>query len=286
MFPACGGGAKAPGVEKLHTGIISKILTKILILSILASLIILHTGIAAFAGGMFGPPQTLSKKEGGLNTAIGYQHIEDVFKSSSDYVLRQHQIYSHAAYGKAGIWEVYGRIGISDLKISDAFSSTSVLTTTSKNNFEENWKFFGTLGAKAFYPATSWFGVGAFVQGTYHFSNYTDDVTGVDNGTPFEADLKIKNLWDVHGGIGFQATLPCSIKLYGGPYLYYSDADTVLSADTQGHAFGTEKGLLQNKSKAGGFFGADIPLARGFRINIEGRYSERLSVGSAITYTY
>ncbi len=247
---------------------------------------ILSSGSAAMAGGMFGPPQTLSKKTGGLNTAIAYRYAEDTFKNASDYVLRQNQVYSQAAYGASDIWEIYGRIGLSDLKISDIFSSTSVLTTTSKNNFEENWKFFGTLGAKAFYPAASWFGVGAFIQSTYHFSNYTDDVTGVYNGTPFEADLKIKNLWDIHGGIGFQATLPWSIKLYGGPYVYYSDADIVLTADIPGLSFGTEKGLLQNKSKAGGFLGADIPLAKGFRLNIEGQYSERLSIGSAVTYTY
>ena len=235
---------------------------------------------------MFGPPQTLSKTAGGLNTAIAYQYTEDVFKNSGDFVVRQNQIYSHAAYGKAGIWEVYGRVGIADLKISDAFSSGNALTTTSGNDFAENWKFFGTLGAKAFYAVNDFLGVGAFVQGTYHFNNYTDSVTGVYNGTPFEADLKIKNLRDLHGGIGLQATIPLSIKIYGGPYVYYSEADTVLSVDRPGLPFGTEKGTVQNKSKIGGFIGTDIPLARGFRLNIEGQYSERLSIGSAVTYTY
>ncbi len=73
------------------------------------------------------------------------------------------------------VWEIYGRIGISDLKIFDAFSSTNVLTTTSKNDFEENWKFFGTLGAKGFYPINNIFGIGAFLQGSYNFSNFTDE---------------------------------------------------------------------------------------------------------------
>ena len=246
----------------------------------------LTLGSSAFAAGLFGLPQTLSKTAGGLNTAIAYSYAEDVFKTSSDFVLRQHQIYSHAAYGKAGIWEVYGRIGLADLKISDAFNAGNGLTTMSRNDFDENWKFFGTLGAKAFYPVNRLFGVGAFIQGTYHFSNYTDSVTGAYNGTPFEADLKIKNLWDVHGGIGLQATLPFSIKLYGGPYVYYSDADAVLSVDRPGLLFGTEKGIMQNKSKAGGFVGTDIPLIKGFRLNIEGQYAGRLSIGSAVTYTY
>lgn len=251
-----------------------------------AAFILLPMGSSAVAGGMFGPPQTLSKNAGGLNTAIAYQYVEDVLKSSSDHVLRQRQVYSQAAYGKAGIWEVYGRIGISDLKISNTFNSTHVLTTTFKSHFEENWKFFGTLGAKVFYPATNGFGVGVFVQGTYHLSNYADGVAGVHGGMPFEADLKIKNLWDIHGGIGVQATLPWSIKLYGGPYVYYSEADAILSANIAGISFGTEKRLLQNKSKAGGFLGADIPLAKGFRLNIEGQYAGQVSAGAAVTYTY
>jgi len=255
-------------------------------LIVIAAFIMLSSASAGFAAGMFGPPQTLSKTAGGLNTAIAYQYAEDVFKNSNDFVLRQNQIYTHAAYGRAGIWEVYGRIGVADLKISDAFSSGSTLTVTTKNDFAENWKFFGTLGAKAFYPINHLFGVGAFVQGTYHFSYYTDTVTGIYNGTPFEADLKIKNLWDVHGGIGLQATLPLNIKLYGGPYGYYSEAGTVLSADRPGLPFGTQQGSLQNKSKAGGFIGVDIPLAKGFRLNIEGQYAQRLSIGSAVTYTY
>ncbi len=261
-------------------------ITKKFFLLFMTAFLTLSSASSAVAAGLFGPPQTLSKKAGGLNTAIAYSYAEDVFKNSRDFTLRQHQVYSHAAYGKDDIWEVYGRLGVSTLKISDAFHSDSLLTATASNDFAENWKFFGALGAKGFYPLTSRFGVGAFLQGTYHFSNYTDNVMGYRNGMPFEADLKIKNLWDIAGGIGLQATLPRNIRLYGGPYVYYSDADTILSADLPGLSFTTEKGLLQNRSKAGGYAGADLPLFKGFRLNIEGRYAERLSVGTAITYIY
>ena len=190
------------------------------------------------------------------------------------------------AYGSKNIWEIYGRIGISDLKIFDAFSSTNVLTTTSKNDFEENWKFFGTLGAKGFYPINKIFGIGAFIQGTYNFSNFTDEIAGIYNATPYIADIKIKNLWDVNFGIGFQATVPYGIKLYIGPYIYYSEANACLSTNIPGLKFGTQDVLLKNKSIAGGFIGADIPLAKGFRLNIEGQYADRFSLGTAVTYTY
>lgn len=261
-------------------------LTKRIIIITVSALLILASNVIATAGGLFGPPQTISKEAGGLNTAIGYRYYEDTFKSDTDHVVRQNQVYSQVAYGASHIWEIYGRIGISDLKIFDAFNSTNVLTTTSRNNFEENWKFFGTLGAKGFYPINNIFGIGAFIQGSYNFSNFTDDIAGFNNTTPFIADLKIKNLWDVNCGIGVQATVPYGLKLYAGPYIYYAAADAVLSADIPGLPFGKGKVLLKNKSIAGGFFGADIPLAKGFRLNIEGQYADRFSVGSAITYTY
>lgn len=241
---------------------------------------------AAFAGGMFGPPQTASRVEGGLNTAIGYRYAEDTFKTSTDHVIRHNQIYSQVSYGGSGLWEIYGRIGISDLKISDAYSSGNVFTTTSKTGFQENWKFFGTLGAKAFYPVNGILGVGAFVQGSCNFSNFTDDVGGFYGATPFLADLKVKNLWDVNFGAALQATVPFGMKLYAGPYAYYARADASMTCGIPGIQSGDRTISWRNKSLAGGFFGADIPLGKGFRLNIEGQYTGRFSFGSAITYVY
>jgi hypothetical protein len=235
---------------------------------------------------MFGPPQTVSREAGGLNTAIGYQYHEDSFQDNGDYLVRQNRIYSQASYGSSGIWEIYGRIGVTDLKIVDAFKSANVLTTTSRDNFEENWKFFGALGAKGFYPFNRFFGVGAFVQGSYNFSNFTSDVSGMQGATPFAAELKVKNLWDVNFGIGLQATVPHGVKFYTGPFAYYAEADAYLSPVIPGMLSGAQKTLLKNKSIAGAFWGTDIPLAKGFRLNVEGQYTDRFSVGSAITYTY
>jgi len=236
---------------------------------------------------MFGPPETVSSKAGGLHTAIGYWRHEDTYSDQTDYALRQNLIYSHIAYGgKNKAWEIYGRVGIADLKISDAFSSTNTLTKTDRNDFEENWKFFGTLGAKGFLPVNKTFGLGAFIQSSCNFSNFTDDITGTANATPFRADMKIKNYWDVNLGFGLQATIPMGIKLYAGPYAYYSEANGRLSLNIPGLAYQTGRVLLKNKSKVGGYSGIDIPLSKGFRLNIEGQSTGRVSLGAAITYTY
>jgi hypothetical protein len=260
--------------------------TKIKLAVVLSALLIFATAGTAATSGLFGAPQTVSREDGGLNTTIGYSYHEDKYKNGTDHIFRQNQVYSQVAYGGQNIWEIYGRIGISDLKISDAFNSTVASTITTKNDFADNWKFFGALGAKGFLPINKIFGVGAFIQGTYYFSDFTDNVAGTDTGTPFTAGLKVKNMWDVNFGIGFQATIPYNIKLYAGPYVYYSEAKICLSTNTPGLPFGTNDALMKNSSLAGGFIGADIPLIKGFRLNIEGQYSERFSAGAAISYTY
>ena len=240
----------------------------------------------AVGGGPFGAPQPIAREERGLHTAIGYWYHEDGYKNGTEYIIRQNQVYSEAGYGTQNRWDIYARLGVSDLKIPDAFSSSNALTTTSNNDFEENWKFFGTLGAKGYYPFNKTFGIGAFVQGTYFFQSFTDKISGTNNGTPCTAMLRVENLWDVNFGIGFQATVPYGIRLYAGPYVYYSEATASLSANIPGLRFATADTTIKNKTNAGGFAGIDLPLAKGFRMNVEGQYSERFSAGGAITYTY
>jgi hypothetical protein len=261
------------------------ILTK-LIKTILASVFILFAlnGTAA-AGGLFGPPQSVSKESGGLNTAIGYNYHEDKYENGTDHVFQQNQVYSHLGYGTRN-WEIYGRIGAADLKISDAFRSTQASTATSKNDFDDNWRVFGSLGAKGFYPFNKTFGLGAFVQGSYYFSDFKDHVWGTRNGAPFTAELKVKDLWDVNFGIGFQATVPNNIRVYIGPYIYYSETKISPSANIPGLDFSAGEVRIQNKTAAGGFAGIDIPLLRGFHLNIEGQFSERFSIGAAISFSY
>jgi hypothetical protein len=264
----------------------NKLLAKYFPVVVLTALLFFMINPTATASGLFGPLQTVSKETGGLNTAIGYQYHEDTYKNGTEHVVRQNQIYSQAAYGAKNIWEIYARIGIADLKIFDVFRSTDTSTTTNKNNFEGNWEFFGTLGAKAFYPVNSIFGIGAFIQGTYYFSDFTDNVSGTNGVTPFTAELKVKNLLDVNCGVGLQVTIPRGIKLYAGPYIYYSEAKMSLAYDIPGLEYRAGDVSIQNKSILGGFAGVDIPLIKGFRLNIEGQFADRFSIGTAVTYTY
>ena len=251
----------------------------------ISAFIIITLSGTASAGGLFGPPQTVSRVAGGLHTGIGYEYHEDKYKNDTEPVIRQNQIYSHLGYGVRN-WEIYGRLGASDLKISDAFRSTLASTTTSKNDFEDNWKLFGTLGAKGFYPFNRTFGIGAFMQGSYFFGDFTDRVSGAQNGAPFAIEVKVNNFWDVNFGFGFQATVPSDIRVYIGPYIYYSEAKISPSTIIPGLEFSARDSTIKNRAIGGGFAGVDVPLAKGFHLNVEGKYTERFSVGAVVIYSY
>jgi len=240
----------------------------------------------AAAGGSFGPPQPIVKEAAGIHTGIGYWFHEDTYKNGTERVIRQNQVYSELGYGSRNGWEITARVGMSDLKLIDAFSSPTASTATSKTDFEEHWKFFSTVGAKGFYPFNKTFGMGAFIQGTYYFSDFTDTVSGTQNGVPFSVKLGVKNLWDVNFGMGFQATVPYGIKIYIGPYLHYSEFKVSPSTGVAGVAFASGETTMKNKTCFGGYTGIEVPLAKGFRLNLEGQYTERLSAGAAVLYVY
>jgi len=260
--------------------------TKTLKVLVISIVIVLAIQVTAAASGPFGPPQPVSRPAGGLHTGIGYWFQEDKIKDNEAYISRQHQIYTELGYGFKRNWDLYARVGLSDLKLFDAFSPTTTVTTTSRNDFSENWKIFTTLGVKGFYPFHPAFGVGAFVQGTYYFSDFTDNVTGTRGGVPFTVGLGIKNMWDVNAGIGFQATVPWGINLYIGPYFYYSEAKAAPTAGITGLPITSGETTLRNNTAFGGFAGIDAPLSRGFRLQLEGKYADRLSGGASVTYAY
>jgi hypothetical protein len=236
-----------------------------------------------FAAGLFGPPQTVSRKDGGLNTAIGYWHYEDKLKDGGEYVLKQNQLYSHAGYGSRDIWEIYGRLGIADLKLENAFSPSDSLTSVSKTNMGDTWNnIFGTLGGKAFYPYNQIFGIGAFVQGTYFFNYFNDNTSGSRAGIPINAGVKLKDMWNLNIGVGGQMSTG-DAKFYLGPYFYRTETRAYPSSS--GIQFPHDT-TLDSKANFGVFAGIDVPIGRGFRFNIESQYAERLSLGAAISFTY
>lgn len=241
---------------------------------------------AAFAAGLFGPPQSLSRKEGGLNTAVGFLYTQETFEGRFEHVMRAKHILTQAAYGTSDLWEIYGTAGIADMNLSNAFAPRGGVPTVGRIDFHDDWQVFGAVGARIFYPLNHVIGIGAFAQAAYHFGNYSDQVIGISSTTPFAADLKIKNLWSATAGIAAQTVVFDDVKLYGGPYVRYAKASVDLCPPVSGMPLGGDTDEIANKTRAGGFAGVAISLFAGFSLILEGRYADRFSVGSAVTYTY
>ena len=145
---------------------------------------------------------------------------------------------------------------------------------------------FRHVGGQGFYPFNRTFGIGAFLQGSCSFQDFTGNVSGTQDGVRFTTELKVRKVWDVNFGVGFQATIPNDIKLYAGPYFYVSRAKISPSVNVPGLPFSSGESTIRNKTTIGGFSGIDVPLAGGFHLAVEGQYSERFSVGTAVTYSY
>jgi len=254
--------------------------------AILAIVFTVIISVPVMAAGLYGPMQTVSRQQGGLNTSIGYFYHADAYQDIERYAIKQNQFYMQAAYGSKNIWEAYARLGVSDMAMTGIFASVNHYVTTSKDNFESDWIPFGSLGGKVFYPINAIFGVGAVVQGTYYFDDFSDTVAITSGGMPVRTEIEVKRLWDINFGVGAQASLPRNIQLYAGPYLYYSEAKMSRHSGLHGIGYGSQDETIENKTKAGLLMGADIPLIKGFRLNLEGRLSDKFSAGFAVSYTY
>ncbi len=240
---------------------------------------------SAVAGGPFGTPQPVAKEGGGLHTGIGYWQQEDLWRADSLLETVRRHAYSEVGYSFSNNWEIYARLGIADLKIADGFGSLTPSITVAKNDFEENTNYFGTMGVKVFHPFNRLLGWGVFVQGSYYFRDFADEVTGSQSGVPFRVEQRVSDLWELDLGIALQAVNRAGVKYYCGPFIYYSEAKVRASAAIAGIGLTTDA-AVRNRAWGGGFVGVDVPLAKGFRLQIEGQYSSRLSAGTAVTYSY
>ena len=68
--------------------------TKILQGIFVSAVMIFAVNGTAAAGGLFGPPQPISREAGGLHTGIGYGYHEDQYRKDTDHTIRQNQVYS------------------------------------------------------------------------------------------------------------------------------------------------------------------------------------------------
>ena len=254
-------------------------------LFILITLLIFAFVGTAFAG-QFGAPESTAKGVGNeWQVGIGYWYHQDVMKTDTkEYTLDQNQVY--AQLGKSfSIAEVFVRVGGSSYSVSNAFADAYPQYPRTNADWDPGWKPFGTLGLKGYLPINKVFGVGGFVQGSYYFGDYDASSVLTVSGIPVTDTVKIKSVWDTYAGVALQATV-ADIKLYSGPYVYYWEGKGQESATVLGSTFTGNEMTVKNKTNFGGFLGVDIPFTKELHFSIEGQYSEKYSVGSALTFSF
>ena len=235
--------------------------------------------IFAFVGtalaGPFGSPEPRAKEKTGFFVGAGYWYNEDKFKyDESDFKIKHNQAYIEIGQSFSNA-EIIARIGASDAKATD---------------LSDSFKPFGTLGLKGYVPLGSNFGIGPIVQGTYYFGDFKDNVIVRSGASTASAQVKIKDYWDVRGGVALQATITPQFKVYAGPFAYYSESKLEISLPPGWIWVSTgtsvSSATAKSKSNFGGFGGVDLPLTKEFHINLETQYSESFSGGASLSYSF
>ncbi|TFG49794.1 MAG: hypothetical protein E4H40_02395 [Candidatus Brocadiia bacterium] len=248
-----------------------------------------------FAIGHIGPP-TAELKKGQWDLGFNYSYsTQDLDSSSAKYVwdgdepehfklktkdFNVHRYYAVGGYGICDRWEVFGQLGVADLKAD--FEGDD---WTDGVNFDNDFAWgLGTRFTLAQQDKVKW---GFSAQANWLDTSNTEKGIEVDEVTytwkekysieTFELLLAFGPTIDMGGW-----------KLYGGPFYYYLDGDYEWKesySDTTD--VGKETGDLEEDSNFGGFIGAIVPLAK--NVNMTAEFSataDGWGLGTGITFKF
>jgi len=280
------------------------------VLVIFAALLFILASSSAYAG-QFGPPEPTAK-EGKVTLGVGYFYSSAKWKpkdadktdpssGTNDKIWRetksnQNQAYLQLGYGFMKNAEVYVRGGAADEKIKNAFETGNRFGVTRsgfKSDVEDDFKPFGTIGAKGVFNISDSFGIGPFVQASF-YSSYEDSTSGTVDGSPENQKIKISSPWEVDLGLGLQGKIGGAI-IYGGPVVYWArqkaewtgklsaPGATYTATGTNTYTVSTR---YKEKGNIGGFAGLRVPLSKSIGIEVEGQYKSEFSFGGALTYSF
>lgn len=193
-----------------------------------------------YAAGMFGAPEGAY----GPYMGLGYWYDQTGMTpdNGSDFTIKQNQGFVQGGYGWSGS-EIYARFGFSDLRAQE---------NDVDSKFVDAYRTYATLGGKYFGRINEAFAVGPFIQGTYYFSEFSQN------------DVSIKDWWDVALGLGFQYKAASNVKLYAGPYIYWSDGK-IESGKTSTN--------FDPQADGGVYFGVTYDVNKKLNVTAEGKYN-------------
>jgi hypothetical protein len=160
--------------------------------------------------------------------------------------------YATLGYGLADNWEVYGRLGIADIKGKDRFPAYS--------NQWEGGNFDNDL---------VW-GVGTrytFYQQDKVRWGVTAQMSWIDTSEDWSYETVDLSAYDLLVAVGPTVDMG-GWKLYGGPFFYMLDSDFDLK-DTSPGVWWKGSADVEEDSSFGGYVGAAIPLAEKIDMTFE-----------------
>ncbi len=223
-------------------------------ISVVSALIVFLVCGSAFAG-YFGAPQPTAN-ENGFALGIGYFYSQNKWEpkdntTGKDFKMIRNEVFVQAS-GASKFVEGYLRIGGADFKLEEAKGPG--------DDFKDGSKLFGTVGAKAAFPITKYFAIGPFIQGSL-YDSYTD------------SGIKFQNPWELSLGLALQGTFD-RVLVYAGPYLFWSQSKV------------ENDSTWEAKNNIGGVVGARVKVTRNFGIEIEGQYTNAVSAGAFLSWSF
>lgn len=202
-------------------------------------------------------PTTPETKQGEISLGPGFFSLSGEIKDGPDFNSSQ-------AYVQLGV-------GLTDwiqLNFVGGGADLTVEKILGGEDFEENYRAFGSAGIKVMLHDGAPFSFGFFAQGLY-----SDDLEDTIAGSEYV----FTGTLEVNGGFSLQTELEGAL-LYGGPIYYYRQGDVEID--------GAAAGDFEEDGAFGGFIGISWPLRNGFNIGIEAQRKSGTSAGGTILYTF
>ncbi len=239
--------------------------------------------------GQFGPAE-LTAKEKGFAVSVGYFHYAAKFISSNsakwnDADIISDMVYAKVAYAMSKRAEMYLKLGGANAKINDAFVTSIPGITMSgfKSDFQDGFKPFASLGAKAVFNPTASITLAPFIEASI-ISGFNDKSSGVAFGVPLTQEANISAIKEINLGVTAQVKAG-KVAIYGGPMFYLAKTDLKSKVSAAGITQTMSAGYSENGS-VGAFAGVKIPIGKNYSLGIEAQQKSKFSAGMEVSYSF